>query len=261
MKNRIKAITVALMIFSCLLLLSFGLHDTVSGVTKAVEKNPTTSVLIVTGVDWPGHKWPETAPALAEVLEEDPRIKVRVVEDPHFLDSSAIHRYDVVVLHFMNWKQPAPGRKAQANLREFVAGGKGLFLIHFGCGAFQDWPEFKNLAGKVWDRKKRGHDPHGTFTVNVIDTSHPITKGMKSFETTDELYTCLSGDREVDLLATARSKVDGKVYPMAFAFTYDQGRVFHCLLGHDVKAITNPNVAELFRRGCAWAARPQPVTP
>jgi type 1 glutamine amidotransferase len=77
---------------------------------------------------------------------------------------------------------------------------------------------------------------------------------MQSFETDDELYTCVRGERPVELLATARSKVDGKEYPMVFVFNYGKGRVFHCLLGHDVKAIRRAAVAELFRRGCAWAA-------
>jgi type 1 glutamine amidotransferase len=61
------------------------------------------------------------------------------------------------------------------------------------------------------------------------------------------------------MLATARSKVDGKDYPMAFCFKYGKGRVFHSALGHDVKAIRNRQVAELFRRGCAWAAGLDPV--
>jgi hypothetical protein len=71
------------------------------------------------------------------MLGKDMRLKVRVAEDPHFLDSSALHRYDVVVLHFMNWQQPAPGPKARANLRKFVQDGKGLFVVHFGCGVSQ----------------------------------------------------------------------------------------------------------------------------
>jgi type 1 glutamine amidotransferase len=77
---------------------------------------------------------------------------------------------------------------------------------------------------------------------------------MEPFETDDELYTCIAGERPIELLATARSKVDGKDYPMAFAFDYGKGRVFHCALGHDVKAVENPGAAELFRRGCAWSA-------
>jgi type 1 glutamine amidotransferase len=222
--------------------------------SSVAEKNQTVDVLIVTGIDHPAHKWRQTAPVLAEVLKKDPRMQVRVVEDPHFLDSSALHRYDVVVLHFMNWEKPSPGAKARANLREFVDGGKGLFVVHFACGAFQDWPEFRNLAGRVWDPKARAHDPRGPFRVSITNAEHPITRAMQSFETDDELYTCLTGERPIEVLATARSKVDGKEYPMAFVLNYGKGRVFHSLLGHDVKAINNPNVAELFRRGCAWAA-------
>jgi len=229
------------------------------GSTLAAEENREANVLIVTGIDHPAHNWRQTAPALAETLRKDRRLKPRVVEDPHFLDSSAVHRYDVVVLHFMSWEQPTPGPKAQANLRRFVQDGKGLFVIHFGCGAFRDWPEFRNLAGRIWDPKARAHDPRGPFRVNITDVASPITQGLAPFETEDELYTCLTGDRPVDMLATARSKVDGKIYPMAFTFNYGKGRVFHSALGHDVKAISNPGAAELFRRGCAWAAGLPPV--
>jgi type 1 glutamine amidotransferase len=154
----------------------------------------------------------------------------------------------------MNWEKPSPGDKARTNLREFVDGGKGLFLVHFACGAFQDWPEFRDLAGRVWDPNMRAHDPRGPFRVNIANEEHPITRAMQSFETDDELYTCLTGNRPIEVLATARSKVDGKEYPMAFAFNYGKGRVFHSLLGHDVKAIRRAKVGELFRRGCAWAA-------
>jgi len=82
---------------------------------------------------------------------------------------------------------------------------------------------------------------------------------MTAFQTDDELYTCLAGQKPVNLLATARSKVNGRDYPMAFVFEYGRGRVFHCALGHDVKAIKNPPAAELLRRGCAWTARLTPV--
>jgi type 1 glutamine amidotransferase len=227
---------------------------------RPVATEPSTAaVLIVTGIDYPGHKWRLTTPVLRQHLEEDSRLQVRVVEDPAFLESPALAAYDAIVLHFMNWETPDPGPKARENLRKFVANGKGIVLVHFACGAFQEWPEFRNLAGRVWDPNLRGHDPHGTFRVDVASPKHPIMQGMESFETVDELYTCLAGDRDIDLLATATSKVDGKDYPMAFAFSYGRGRVFHSPLGHDAKAFESPMVGELFRRGCAWAAGLSPV--
>lgn len=263
-RRQFLAGTTAIVAVSCFVLLLCKWQDSASAASAApprggAEKKQAANVLIVTGIDHPAHNWRQTAPVLAEVLGKDTRLKVRMVEDPHFLDSSALHRYDVVVLHFMPWQKPTPGPKARANLREFVQGGKGLFVIHFGCGAFQDWPEFRNLAGRVWDPKARAHDPGGPFRVSITNVIHPITRGMQSFETDDELYTCLTGDRPVNVLATARSKVDGKDYLMAFAFNYGKGRVFHSALGHDVKAIRNPGAAELFRRGCAWAAGLPPV--
>jgi hypothetical protein len=57
-------------------------------------------LLIVTGVDYPGHLWRETAPVLADALRKDPRLEVFTVEDPAFLDSPAIQKYDLLVLHF-----------------------------------------------------------------------------------------------------------------------------------------------------------------
>jgi uncharacterized protein len=215
-------------------------------------------VLIVTGVDYPGHLWRETAPVLAAGLRKDPRMEVFTVEDPGFLDSPALQKYDLLVLHFQNWQQPGPGERARENLRQFVAGGKGLALVHFACGAwYGEWPEFANLAGRMWAGPGPGvrqHDPFGAFHVELVKPETSILQGMKDFDTQDELYTCLVGDHPIEVLAQAKSKVDGKYYPMAFTSDYGKGRTFHCPLGHDAKALGAPEVQELLRRGCAWAA-------
>ena len=226
----------------------------------AQETNRTVRVLLVTGIDYPGHHWRETTPVLKGLLEHDPRLDVRVVEDPGFLDSAELTNYAVVLLHFMNWECSAPGRAARENLRRFVEGGKGLMLVHFACGAWQDWPEFRRLAGRVWDPHLRPHDPRGPFQVEIADPQHPITHGLEPFTTDDELYTCLAGESPIQVLAVARSKGDGKPYPMAFVHPYGQGRVFVTVLGHDTKALTLTGVPNLLRRGCAWAAG-VPVTP
>lgn len=218
-------------------------------------ENPVR-LLLVTGVD-PAHNWRATTPALRTALEQGGRIEVRVVEDPEFLASPAIFQYDVLLLHFMNDKPLKHRQQAQQNLASFVAEGKGLVVFHFACGALEGWEEFANLAGRVWDRK-RTHDPRGPFLVRIVDRQHPITRGLDDFHADDELYFCLTGDRPVQTLAVARSKVTGKDEPMALALEYGKGRVFNTPLGHDAKAIAMPGVAELLRRGCVWAAGRQP---
>lgn len=224
----------------------------------AANAGAPKKALIVTGLEYPGHPWRQTAPALAEILAQDKRLEVSLTEDPAFLAQPALGAYDVVVLNYQNHSAPAPDG-ALANLKRFVEGGKGLMLFHFACGAFIDWPtktvspDFAAVAGRVWNPKLRGHDPRGPFRVTITDKAHPVTKGLADFDTEDELYTCLDGTLPIQVLATATSKVDQKAYPMAFVLTPGKGRTFHCVLGHDLKALGEP-VGALYRRGTAWAA-------
>lgn len=223
-----------------------------AAVALSDDKKPI-QVLLVTGVDHPSHDWTKTTPTICELLEKDEQFVVRVINDPNLLASPELFDVDVVFLHFRNDKPLAQQQQVQANLTEFAERGGGLVAMHFACGALGDWPEYRNLVGRVWDGENT-HDPRGPFTVEITKDEHPITRGMSDFQTDDELYIGLVGERSVELLAFARSKVTGRDHPMAFAFQYGKGRVFHTSLGHDDRAIRSPGTAELIRRGCAWAA-------
>jgi uncharacterized protein len=230
-----------------------------AALAAAPDQKPETKhvrVLVVTGVDYVGHLWKETAPAVRKVIEKDPRLEARIVEDPEVLASPMPADYDVILLHFKNYQPLRREAQARDNLAKLVKQGKGLVLLHFACGAFEDWPEFVQLAGRVWDRKT-SHDPRGPFTVRITQSQHAITQGMGDFQADDELYTCLVGKTPIETLAVARSKLTGKDHPMAFVLQYGEGRVFHTPLGHDVRSIEMPGVAELIRRGCLWAAKAQ----
>ena len=55
-------------------------------------KDPkATNVLIVTGDDYPGHKWKLTTPVLAKAIGKDSRLHVYVVKDPKALASPDLH--------------------------------------------------------------------------------------------------------------------------------------------------------------------------
>ena len=233
----------------------FASHATAE---DAAEKS--VKILIVTGVEY--HNWRTTAPVIKELVEKDPRLSVDVFEDITKLSDLDLSPYDAVVMHFQSSDEGVPGRAAFDNMKKYVENGGGFVMVHFACGAFQEFrDDFEQLAGRVWMGKtnippgRHQHDPRGKFTVNITDVDHAITRGLKDFETTDELYTCLIGDVPIQVLATAVSKRDGKTYPMAFVFDCGKGRVFHCALGHDPVAFKAKNVAEMYRRGCVWAAR------
>ena len=143
--------------------------------TKPQAAGPHLRVLLVTGVDYPGHLWKETSPAVRKLLEQDPRFEVRIVEDPEFLASPAVFDYDAILLHFKNYQPFHRAGQIRDNLTNFVKQGKGLVLLHFACGAFPDWPEFCAIGGQGVGR---GDDPRPARKVHSQDrrcqsSSHP----------------------------------------------------------------------------------------
>lgn len=246
---------------ACLIVLFWSAQSrTWDNSRESVTQAPVTDrepirCLIVTGEDYAGHKWQETAPVLKEFLEKGGKIKADIASDLSVLRSEKPFSYQVLILHFKNYDPEMPGKAGLETLQRFVQDGGGLILVHFACGAFQEFKDdFVQIAGRVWDPQLRAHDPHGEFVVRIVDRQHPITQGLSDFSTVDELYTCLTGNVDIHVLAVARSKVDGLDYPMAFVLQYGKGRVFHCVLGHDTRAFEAAEVQELYRRACLWCA-------
>ena len=215
-------------------------------------------ILILTGMEH-HNNWQQITPTLVEAFAKDKRLEVSVSENPAVMSKAEmLAKYDGYVMLYNNSdKKPSP-EGALANLKKAVEGGKGLVLVHFSSGAFHDWTSntgsqvFAEIAGRVWNPKFRGHDRHRTFTVNIVDKGHFITKGMNDYEQVDELYTCLDGTVPIHVVASAVSNVDQKVYPLAFVLNPGKGRTFHCALGHCPKAFNEPTL-ELFKRGVQWS--------
>jgi len=222
-------------------------------IMKRKEAAAEKQVLLVSGQDFPGHHWRKTGPVMAELIEADPRMEVTICETPYALGLAHLVAYDVVFMHFKNYEGPLPSTKAMhANLDRYIRGGGGMCLSHFACGAMEEWPQFVELSGRVWNGQ--GHDKRGPFTVRVMDKDHPITRGLDDFQTDDELYFCLKGSPEIHLLCDAHSKRKKADHPQAFVIHPDKGRVFLCTLGHDVRAYDAREVKQLYRQATAWAA-------
>lgn len=220
---------------------------------RKADATPRKRLLIVTGDDYPGHRWRLTAPEFAGMLREDPSLEVSISESPAILGSPLLRHYDGLLIHFKNYAQRLPlGQEVWQGLQAYVEHGGGIMVAHFGCGAFQEWTGFVNVAGRVWNPAFRAHDPYGPFDVRMVDAQHTITRGMQPFGTQDELYTCLDGTPAIHVLCEATSKVDQKPYPMGFVLEGGNHRLFHCTLGHDVNALKSEGVRGLYRRAARW---------
>ena len=159
-----------------------------------------------------------------------------------------------LVWNYCNDLRPSLSPAARANLLRYVRDGGGLAIIHYANGAFRDWPEYRELCRRRWVDDVSGHDPYGPFRIEIARSDHPITEGMQSFETTDELYYNQQGDLPVEVIVTARAKATKKDEPTAFVYKIGKGVVFQTVLGHDAAAIRNPGTAQLIRRATVWAA-------
>jgi type 1 glutamine amidotransferase len=203
-----------------------------------------------------------TAVLLRNIIGQDKRFEVALAEDAEILGTDLPFDYDVILLHFKNYRIPKRDAAMKANLDKFVSEGGGLFVYHFACGAFEDWQGYEKLAGRVWDPNLPPHDPYGPFTVQITDNAHPITRNLGNFEIYDELYTCLKNSEiPIHVLAESVSKVDGKKYPMAFTLEKGKGRIFHTTLGHDARSLSASGFQTMIKRALAWCAKRENLPP
>lgn len=218
------------------------------------------SLLLITGEN--NHNWRETTPYLKQVLEAA-GFAVTVSEDPEapVLDNAeSLKSYQAIVLNLNRGKRWTAQR--EANFLNFVRQGKGLVVYHAADNAFSGWEEYDTLVGGTWRNKgtiypERAtyHPPYGEFEVQIIDDKHPITQGIKSFRTTDEMYTNLRLQANIRVLGQGVQPAVSKPQPLLFVSEYGKGRMFQTALGHDLKAMKTPEFNETLVRGTRWAAR------
>lgn len=211
-------------------------------------------VLIVTGFDVDSHQWQESTKLVQGILDETGRFDISVSEDKEVFASPSLSDYQAVILSYGFWREADPSDEAKAGLLDYVKGGGNVVALHFACSAFQEWQENGEMLGRVWKKGVGGHGPYGEFTVNIKNAEHPITNGLEDFNTEDELYAKLTGDAEIEVLASAYSEWSGKVEPIVFTKTYGKGRVLQNVLGHGLDSKQNPSYQKLLCRGVEWAA-------
>lgn len=225
----------------------------------AAPGSPPLRALILSGQN--NHDWRETTPRLREILEENGRFAVTVLEAPETMTANMLADHDVIISNWNAWGD-APVKtwpeSARTAFLDFVRGGKGFVSVHAGSSSFYDWPEYQELVITAWDLDTTGHGRQHTFTVKPTGDAHPITEGVAPFETFDELWHGVPLPEGAAVLATAYSSTEfggsGKHEPILMVRGYGEGRCVNFLLGHHVQAMQPQAFATLLRRSAEWAA-------
>lgn len=246
---------------------------------RAASRSPLRA-LILSGRN--NHDWRSTTPFLRKILEATGRFDVAVELEPSGLTAAHLKAVDVLVL---DYNGPRWGAAAEAAVAGFVRRGKGLVVVHGASYAFGEmeiltdnhqrtgkfeppWPEYAQMTGVRWTNgpPRSGHGKRHRFRVEMVDRSHPVTRGLEpSFEIDDELYHRLVFEPNVHVLARAFDAPEiggtGQFEPVLWTVRFGNGRVFHTTLGHDLKAMQAPGFRITFARGAEWAATGEATLP
>lgn len=171
---------------------------------------------------------------------------------------------NVDAIFFIGHREITLDDEQKADLLKFVHDdGKGFVAAHVGLTALMSWPEFgEMLGGEFQDH------PYGSVAGTVIneDPTFPATRHLPAvFNLTDEFYQVKGFDRTKSrvLLRLDTSKLPPNQnllnkngdFPLAWAKTYGQGRVFYGSFAHDAKTWDNPDIYRMYFEAMRWALK------
>jgi type 1 glutamine amidotransferase len=215
-------------------------------------------VLLLSGSN--NHDWRTTTPKLKSILEASGRFTVDVTEHPETLTAKVLEPYDVI---FSNWnlyglKNVDWPEATRAAYLDFVRAGKGHVVVHAGACSFYNWPEYHDLTLAHWELNHTSHGPYHEFEVRAEPVGHPITAGLGTIRTKDELWNRAGlAPRAKAIASSFSSKETGgtdRWEPSALVAPFGNGRSFTLLLGHDAAGMDHDVFRVLITRGTEWAA-------
>lgn len=206
---------------------------------------------------WEGHEPRQTAELFERVLARE-GLDVTVCDSLEPLtDREFLDEMDLIV---PVWTMSRIAPEQEAGLLRAVKKGTGCAGWHGGMGdSFRANTEFQFMTGGQFVCHPGGIID---YAVNVAKGEDPIMAGIGDFAVHSEQYY-MHVDPAVEVLATTKFSGDhGRVdwirdvvMPVVWKKRYGGGRVFYSALGHVTTDFDVPEVTEIMRRGCLWAAR------
>ncbi len=130
---------------------------------------------------------------------------------------------------------------------DFVEAGGGLLALHNSMGLYPEGGPYLKLAGGTY----QGHGPLERFRVRVVDSQHPVTRGVTAYEVADEQHTPRPDAGAVHPILESRSD-EGVTAAAGWVREVKKGRVCHLANGHTREALLHPMVGTLIENAIRW---------
>lgn len=253
--------------------------------TVAAPKRKILVFSLITGYD---HKVTPHVDRVFEILgKKSGLFETTVTRDIEKLMPESLADYDVLVLNnncskgarrnlFLDEMERNPkykklsGQERQAHcdeleksLLDYVAGGKGLVVVHGAPTMLNNSPGFTGMVGAAFDY----HPPNQYVTVRTVDGNHPLVaafRGRGPFIHRDEPY-CFKGayDKldfhplllmDIKDMKGTKGKIDKIVRYVAWIKPHGEGRVFYCSPSHFPESYESPTLLRFILDGTQYAA-------
>jgi type 1 glutamine amidotransferase len=180
--------------------------------------------------------------------------KVSATEDLSMISATSLASYDVVFFALTTGELPFT-EEQKAALLSFVRNGGGFIGAHSASDTLYDWPDYGTLVGAYF----RDHPWTQTGTVVVEDQSHPAAQGIgERFSILEEFYTFRENPRsQVQVLLRLDAGSVGATgdYPLAWAHSFGNGRVYYNALGHFAETWRDQRFQRQITGALRWVAK------
>ncbi len=192
-----------------------------------------------------GHHQPADRAAQITPVLAGRGIQITYTEKLSDLNRDTLSTYDALLI-YANINDISPSQEKA--LLDYVEGGGGFVPLHCASYCFLNSPRYIALVGAQFQR-------HGTgeFDTKIVDSKHPIMKGIEPFRTWDETYVHHKHNDKDRHLLQVRAEGKGEE-PWTWVRTQGKGRVFYTAYGHDARTWQNPGFHDLVERGIRWAS-------
>jgi type 1 glutamine amidotransferase len=151
----------------------------------------------------------------------------------------------------------------EQSLIAFVAGGKGLVVVHGAPTLLNNSPAFTEMVGCAFHY----HPPAQEVAVRVVDEEHPLTaafRGKGPFVHTDEPYCFHGAYDKLDFRPLLAMDTEGLKDPqglagqivryVAWIRPHGQGHVFYCSPSHFPESYQSSTLLQFMLDGTQYAA-------
>jgi len=207
---------------------------------------------------WEGHEPKQSVDLIAPLLRSA-GLDVTVRDTLAALnDSESLRQYAVVI---PCWTMGQLTDRQERSLVTAVRQGVGLAGWHGGMGdAFRASTDYQFMVGGQFVAHPGGIID---YRVEIVDSTHPITRGVNDFQIRSEQYY-MHVDPSNHVLAVTEFSgepcawIVGCRMPVVWTRPFGEGRVFYCSIGHGAEDLRIGEVREIVRRGILWAAGASP---